>query len=176
MGVWHFNPDYVLGIYFFNLPLEEVLFFLCIPYACVFTYHCLSIYPKIKLSASLENGITVLIILFLVLTAIFNLSRIYTSVTFISLSVLLITTKYFLQREWLGKFYIVYLVLLLPFLIVNGLLTGTGLPEPVVIYNNLENLGLRIFTIPFEDVFYGMCLILLNVLLYEWFETQPATK
>ena len=43
MGVWGFNPDYLIGVNLFNLPIEEILFFLCIPYACLYTYHCLKI-------------------------------------------------------------------------------------------------------------------------------------
>ena len=31
--VWGFNPKYVQGIYLFRLPLEEVLFFLVVPYS-----------------------------------------------------------------------------------------------------------------------------------------------
>jgi lycopene cyclase domain-containing protein len=58
---------------------------------------------------------------------------------------------------------------MLPFLMVNGVLTGSLIDAPIVWYNDAENLGIRIFTIPVEDVFYGMGLVLLNILLTETF-------
>ncbi len=50
LGVWGFNPKYLTGIYIFNLPIEEVLFFICIPYACIYTYHCLKLFSPLKRS------------------------------------------------------------------------------------------------------------------------------
>ena len=55
----------------------------------------------------------------------------------------------------------------MPFMIVNGMLTGTAMPGEVVWYNNSETMGIRILTIPLEDFFYGFNLMLLNVTLYE---------
>ena len=104
-----------------------------------------------------------------------NLHKLYTSYTFISFAALLIAAKYIFKVSWLHKFYWVYALLLVPFLIVNGILTGTGLEDPVVWYNNQENLGIRIGTIPVEDIFYGMELILLNLLIFDYFKTRRSS-
>jgi lycopene cyclase domain-containing protein len=68
----------------------------------------------------------------------------------------------------MGQFYIAYLVSLIPFYIVNGILTAI----PIVSYNNLENMGFRVGTIPFEDHFYSMSLFLLNLIFFEYFRNK----
>ncbi len=167
IGVWGFNPDYVTGIYFFNLPIEEYLFFFCIPYSCIFTYHCF----KMLLQQSPDENTTSLIskiasvLLFIIGLIYFN--HLYTSSTFIALAIYLFITAQFNVTFSLAKFFLTYLVLLIPFFICNGILTGTGLASPVVWYNNNQNLGIRILTIPIEDFFYGLLLIQLNATIYE---------
>ena len=52
---------------------------------------------------------------------------------------------------------------------MNGILTGTGLEEQVVWYNDLENISIRMLTIPVEDLVYGFLLFGLNVTLFEEF-------
>ena len=166
LGVWSFNPRYLMGIYFFNLPVEEILFFICIPYSCVFTFYCLDKFYKVGWPSSVED-IFCIVLSFMLLIAgfIFN-DRYYTSVTFVSTAFVCLFLKFFLKIHWFGKAVSVYLILLIPFMIVNGILTGTGLQEPVVSYNNSETLGLRLLTIPVEDIFYGFTLILLNLFIY----------
>lgn len=172
MGVWGFNPRYLVGIEISNLPLEEVLFFFCIPYACVFTFHCLDLFIKKSIPISAERILTFLFAVVFAILALSNSDKIYTMVTFAGLSLLLVLCRYVLKISWLGKFYIIYTILLLPFLIVNGLLTGTALDEPVVWYNEAAIFGIRILTIPVEDVFYGMGLILMNVLIYSYLKRK----
>lgn len=169
-GVWGFNPDYVSGIYFFNLPIEEILFFICIPFSCVFTYHSINLFFNIRSKPKTEVLFVNALATVLIVTGIYFYSRMYTSYTFISLSLLLLFMKYMAKVDWLPKLAMVYLFLLIPFLIVNGILTGFGLAQPVVWYNNAENIGIRLLTIPVEDIFYGFELILLNVTLYEYFK------
>lgn len=173
-GVWGFNENYITGIYFYNLPIEEVLFFICIPYACVFTYYCLDRFYTIQRDLKTENIILVSLSMLLLVTGTCFYSRRYTSSVFISLPILLIVIKYFIKKDWLCKLFIIYPVLLMPFFIVNGILTGTGLEQPVVWYNDNENMGLRILTIPVEDIFYGLELIVLNIFFYKLFRSASG--
>jgi len=166
LKIWGFNPVYLTGIYIGNLPVEEVLFFLCIPYSCVFTYACLNVMIKKSISARYQIIISLILIAISVFMAISYHSLDYTGSTFATLSILLFIAQFVLKANWLSRFYITYLLLLIPFLIVNGLLTGTGLKSPVVWYNPEHILRLRILTIPVEDIFYGMDLILLNIMIY----------
>ena len=166
LKVWGFNTTYIKEIWIGNLPLEEVLFFIVVPYCCIFIYECIRCYwPKMK------DGQTAKLILMsmaalLAFTAIVFYDRAYTFYTSVGsalvIAIVLLFRKYFIGFH-ISAFLIAYGVALVPFLIVNGLLTAL----PVVVYNNAENLAIRIHTIPVEDVFYGMLLILLIVLGYE---------
>lgn len=169
MGVWGFNPDYLSGIFVGNLPLEEVLFFICIPYSCVFTYFCLDKFFNLSWNPKTEAIFCLIFSLTLIVLGVFNVERIYTFITFISTGLVCLTLKFILKVDWFGKATTVYGILLLPFFIVNGVLTGTGLEAPIVWYDHSQNLNTRIMTIPIEDAFYGFELILLNIYVYKLF-------
>lgn len=172
LGVWGFNPKYLTGIYIGSLPLEEVLFFICIPYACVFTYEALNFLVKKDHLMNYQKNISINLIGLLLLVGLVNIERWYTGVTFISMALLLATLQFIFKVTFLSRFYFAFLFILIPFFIVNGILTGTGLDEPVVWYNNAENLGMRMGTIPIEDTFYGMLLLTLNVSIFEWLQRR----
>lgn len=167
LGVWGFNPRYLTGGYIGNLPVEEWLFFLCIPYACVFTVYCRRLGLAGSQGNRAERIVTPALIGVLLIAAFTNLRRRYTAVTFLSLSLMLGYCSYILRARWLGRFYVGWLLLLLPLLLVDGVLTGTGMREPIVWYDPRDILGMRILTIPVEDFFYGMELVLLNLLFYD---------
>ena len=165
--IWGFNPEYLTGVYLWNLPLEEVLFFICIPYACVFTYHSFKVLFHGKTFIRNEHFISIILISVLLPVGISYYDKAYTASAFISCSVLIFFLQFILNVNWLGRFYFIYILLLLPFLIVNGVLTGTGLTEPIVWYNNSENLGIRMLTIPIEDLFFSMVMMLGNIAISE---------
>jgi len=173
-GIWSFNPRYTMGIDLLGLPIEEYLFFLCVPYACVFTYYLITIFFNLSRYAKAAKYITWALILFLTMTALLRLRQLYTSVTFLLLASFLLYVL-FNRRSLLPSFYLAFAFILIPFLVSNGILTGTGLAEPVVRYNNYYNSGIRILTIPFEDVFYGMLLILINVTGFDYLTNRYKT-
>jgi len=170
-GVWGFNPQYLTGIYLGNLPAEEILFFICIPFSSIYTYHCLKIFYPVRDKIPYQE-ITLILVMLLLCIGILYAKHIYTSVTFIFLAITLILLTYILKLRWIPNFYFTYLIILLPFFIVNGILTGTGLEQPVVWYDDTENLGFRLGTIPVEDIFYGMLMLILNVALFEYFDNK----
>ena len=168
LGIWGFNPEHLSGLSLFGLPLEEWLFFICIPYACVFTYHCFRVLGVKDFSGGKRATlITWALIASMLLIIIFFPGKVYTTSAFGGLALLLLLLQLWMKPAWVGRAYFAYLVLLFPFLIVNGILTGSFLEEAVVWYNDAQNLGVRIGTIPVEDVFYGMLMFMLTVSVYE---------
>lgn len=169
LRVWGFNQKYLTEIYLGNLPIEEILFFICIPFSSVFTYHCLKIFYPDRENIPYKK-ITLFLSIILLGIGIFNLTSIYTSVSFILLTIALLVLTYIIKVTWMANFYFTYLFILIPFFIVNGILTGTGLESPIVWYDDAENLGIRLGTIPVEDFFYGMLMLILNTALFEYFD------
>jgi lycopene cyclase domain-containing protein len=62
--------------------------------------------------------------------------------------------------------------MLIPFFIVNSILTGTFISGEVVWYKNSEILGIRLLTVPIEDTGYAFSLILLNLQIMNWFQKE----
>ena len=171
-NVWGFNDDYLIGIRWFKLPLEEWLFFLLIPYASNFIHYSLEyFFPKLELSKSFTQGITIL--LFIVSLGVFtwNLDKIYTASSF-GLFALLMLFQMLFQWKYARRFYLSFIVIYIPFFFVNSALTGSYSEKPVVFYDDAENLGIRVGTMPLEDSFYCFSMLYGSVLLFEYFRIR----
>lgn len=163
-GVWGFNPDYYLGWRILGLPMEEWLFFIIITYCVIFTFEVLLYFFPRFYSPRVSFWISLLLGLALIAGGIYLSGRAYSMVTMLISGILLLIQVFMgYHRQWLSHFYLTYLVSLVPFLIVNGVLTA----KPVVWYNDTENLGIRIFTIPIEDSIYLMGMMLITLMVYE---------
>lgn len=170
IGVWSFNPRYHSGIELFDLPIEEWLFFICIPYASLFIHFAFHyFYPKFFLSDKTVKIIYWILMIILLPTIAFHYDKLYTAINYTVL-VLLLTYTVFKVSHILNAFFITFLIVLIPFSIVNGILTGSFIDEPVVVYNNAENLGIRLGTIPIEDIGYAFSMLLMSLVLIKKIE------
>lgn len=170
-GYWAFNDAYLLGVRWLGLPLEEWLFFMVVPYATVFVYDCLWRYlPRSRMGPTSTDRVTLALIFLFLLIAVWNYHRWYTTLTFGLLAAALAGHRLWLGRAFLPHIYAGWLVCQVPFFLVNGVLTAL----PVVTYNNQENLGIRIYTVPVEDIFYGFLLYLLTITGMEAARRRPV--
>jgi lycopene cyclase domain-containing protein len=166
IGVWWFNDRYLIGPRFLGLPLEEWLFFICVPFACTFSYFCLNTFFKLKFSDKYFFALSALACFII---AFLNTDLIYPFVTFLVTGLTLVYLRFIEKVDWLAEVSIAYTVLLVPFFIVNGILTGTGLEEPIVNYNSDHFWNIRILTVPIEDAVYGYTLITWNIYFFKKF-------
>lgn len=171
--IWGFNESYILGIELFGLPLEEWLFFVAVPFSCVFIYRVLNFYfPKPWITEGQASMITQYLAWLSISVVIFSWGKWYTVSVFSLVAFLMISLMYWVKVSWLPAFYQAFVIILIPFFIVNGILTGSFIESEVVWYNNAHNLGYRIATIPLEDIFYAFTLLLLNVGFYEYYNKK----
>lgn len=171
-GVWSFNPDYVMGIYIAGMPIEEWMFFLFIPYSCLFIYHCLNLFFKHRWWDKAAPFISWAVVITCAGLMAAGLNRFYTFATAFFLAVFILMMMIYRHSYWMGRFYRAYLVSKIPFLIVNGALTAL----PVVVYNDNENLGVRINTIPAEDAFYSMLMLMMVTAVYERLKKRSSER
>ncbi|TRZ42268.1 lycopene cyclase domain-containing protein [Robertkochia solimangrovi] len=172
--VWGFNPEYLIKLNIADLPLEEILFFICIPYACVFTYFAMQyLFPLKRPSKTVIWFNRALYMVFLLL-GLFYFDKWYTATTFLGTFAFLLFLD--LKKIDLQHYYTSYFLILPFFFMSNGLLTGSFIERPIVWYNDAENLGLRIGTIPVEDTIYGLLLIFMNIYLFNFFGIRAANK
>lgn len=171
-GYWGFNARYLSGVNIFHLPLEECLFFVFVPYASIFLHETFREYfPKMILHKRVSDSILYALIVAGALLAVLYFNKSYSLYIFTKFTLVLILAI-LTDSKVIRSFLLTFFVILVPFLIVNGILTGSFIEDEVVWYNNAENLEIRIFTIPVEDFVYAFTLIYLNLFLIEQFKKR----
>ena len=168
LGIWGFNDDYLIGVKLGLLPLEEILFFIFIPFSCTFSFHCFRVLKINFFSKKIARLVSVFLAPSLLIMGSIFYSKAYTAFAFLGCGLFIMLAFVVQRKPWAGLLLSTYTVMLLPFFIVNGLLTGTGLEKPVVWYNDKENLAIRLLTIPVEDIFYGFLLVGGTIYIYEF--------
>lgn len=174
-GVWGFNDTYLQGVFIGELPLEEVLFFFFIPYCCLFIYEVLNAYYPNASLHRLTMGFSIFMVLSGLMMALTNMDKWYTF-SACSLTVLIVVFVMKQKYIWYTRAIFAFFVAQLPFLIVNGVLTGAATPEPIVWYSEVHITGIRLLTIPLEDVFYNFSLLIPIIGIYHFLKMRASKR
>jgi lycopene cyclase domain-containing protein len=161
-GEWSFNSKYLSGVQILNLPIEEVLFFITVPYSCLFIYEVVR-YATKSTKLRLPASVVIAMSLALFAASLAFYPQGYTAKALAScgffLMVALLLDRPLLESKqywmWLAICYV-------PFFIINTVLTTL----PVVEYNSKAIWGLRFGTIPLEDFFYNYAMLSFYLLVY----------
>lgn len=183
LGIWGFSEDYTIGIKIFHLPLEEWLFFICIPYACVFTYHCMKFFFKKEPFPIASRYLAFLMACIFMIVAFVYTNRWYTFSAHLLSGSFLLLHLFVFRSKYLGWYMLTFVLISPLFLMSNGVLTGItfweypflndevhNIANSIVWYNNDHNIQFRLFTMPIDDVAYGMLMLLLTTTGYEKFQ------
>ena len=165
-GDWGFNSKYINGINLFNLPLEEILFFITIPYSSIFLYETIKYYLQKKI---IQNEInlkkiypSLITAVLLILSAVY-INQYYTFTVLIFCAVFLLVSLFLFNDILSSKLYWIFISLtFIPFVLVNYFLTSL----PIVVYNPDAILGIRFLTIPVEDFLYSFSMLSLYLFIY----------
>lgn len=156
-GHWSFNSNYVIGAKLLGLPIEEILFFVTVPFSCLFTYEALAYFLesgriRVKSKWQLLVGIVI------VLLSFSFLNKEYTFLASLSVGITILFAPRLASGIFSSKLYWLYIIVTFAFFLVfNYLLTSL----PIVEYSNLAITGIRVTTIPIEDFLFNFSLLTL---------------
>ena len=162
-GVWGFNPVHAGDGRFLHLPAGEWLFFICVPYACLFILECVRAYFPDRVWPFPHAAVFAAAGVFLAAAVLFR-GRIYTGTVLFSVAAVLAALETLAPATLRSRnFWAALGLTYVPFLAANGILTGL----PVVWYDPVRILGIRAGSIPLEDFFYSFSMLTLATLVHD---------
>ena len=170
IGHWSFNEDHLTGIWVLGIPMEELMFFITVPYACLFTFEVIISYLK-DWKVPFSRVVNFSVAAVLVIGAIIFRDQGYTFIVLLytALVVILLT----LGKEPLisrRKFWIFTAGTIFLFTAFNMVLTAIPVVEygPEFIWGGDGLFNGRFFTIPLEDFFYNFSMLSTYLLAYKF--------
>ena len=164
-GHWSFNPNYILGIKILGLPVEEILFFITVPFSCIFAYEGIKYYLHEKKLFKETKWTPIILGVAFILLALSPIGGEYTTLAFASVGLTIMFISFFMLELFSSKLFWVYtLFTILVFFIFNYLLTSI----PIVLYSPSAIIGFRVITIPIEDFMFNFSMLTLYLAVYLW--------
>jgi len=164
-GIWTFNDDYLTGINLLKVPLELWLSVFIIPFSAAYIYEWLKIRFEQFEKANIFLAISlVLLIVFIALAYLYRralFSFFIFFLTAIYLGYTLFRNRY---KKHLTKFYLAYLIMLIPFMVVSFIMNLL----PVITFDATHVMPVAILGVPIERFVYIYLMMLINFTIYEY--------
>lgn len=168
-AIWRFNSEFLTGRNILNLPIEEWLYFIGIPFLGVFIFENIKYYFNNFERPNTFLGLSLALFILFVIVAYFSRQKLYPFFTFFLLSIYLGYTIFRNRfKKHYTKFYLTYLVMLVPFILISGIITSL----PIIEYNPIHNLGIRLYSIPIENFAILFLILLMNITIYEYLKER----
>jgi lycopene cyclase domain-containing protein len=173
-GDWWFEEEFLIGIEILGLPIEEILFFIVVPFACIFIYENLLYFVKDK-KIPFNKWFYLSLATIFVLIGIIYRTQDYTILAMFSCALFFILASTLYPEILKSRNYWFYIILsLIPFIIFNYLLTSLEIVSynPAAIWGGDGAWNGRFFTIPFEDFFYNYSMLSFYLMIYLYFKDK----
>jgi lycopene cyclase domain-containing protein len=158
---WSFNPTFISGLYIGKLPIEEIAFFISVPFACLFLYLNLKNLLVAKQLSFPHNPLLLAIIPSALISLLNGLW--YTLTVLAATTGIILTDKHYSGKLSQRTFLIFMGITIVFTALFNGYLTA----RPVVTYNADYKSTIQVGTVPIEDFFYGLILIYAVIYRYD---------
>jgi lycopene cyclase domain-containing protein len=172
IGVWHFRTEYTLGARILNIPMEEVLYFLAIPFANLFIYERIrNYYPRDK-KQTLGKWIGWILVVGCGLLFVLHYNSLYTSVTALLLLISIVNHLWITRGNYINYLLLTWLFSLAPMVLIYIITTGL----PIQQFNEKQIVGWRIGSIPVELLLYHMLYLFWMIPVYEKYKQKGLEK
>lgn len=169
VGIWSYDTDFTIGIFHKSLPIEQWLVYLVFPVTALLVYEIMKTRFRTLDLNTVFTAVALLLVIVLAVFAYLFRVRIYTFFSFLFTTIYLAYTIFRKQfKPNLTYFFLTYLIILIPYFILNWILTWNLAIE----YHQEQVLNVWIGMIPIENFVYLFLLLLINITVYEYLSVK----
>lgn len=169
VGIWSYDPHYTIGLFHKSLPLEQWMVYLVFPLTALLVYEILkNRFRSLDLNNIYTAVSLLMVVAFAVIAYLFR-ARVYTFFSFLFTTIYLAYTIFRRQfKSNLTHFFLTFFIVLIPYLILNWILTWNLAIE----YHQEQVLNVWIGMMPVENFVYLFLLLLINITVYEYLSVK----
>lgn len=175
IGVKVYNPEHLIGSYIFGMPIEDILFFVTVPYAFIFIYRWTTKYFKHLEIQQFTYVFSLILTLTSILLSVVYYDHIYTFLTVSVLAIFNGVVYFGYTPKWYSKFLIAFFLVTLHYILIDGIIT-LSVENKIVFHAEDSVIGLYFFSIPIEDLLGFFLLFLMVTTCYEVFQKKLYAK